>query len=426
VSETEKQSPAISDGEVSRTVVSRELATRKEVDRCVDKKARLAGQGRHVSLLEVLVDQGAITKNQARRLLKKAEESVDLKQIPGYQLLERLGQGSMGVVYRAKQLSMDRVVAIKVLLKSLAMNKEYITRFQREARLAAKLNNSHIVQAIDVGQAGNHHFFVMECVTGTTLKEYMDGSRVYEELEALRIIHQVADALNHAHQRGLIHRDVKPENIIISADGVVKLADLGLARQTADEKTSSAEAGLVVGTPYYISPEQIRGERDVDARTDIYSLGGTLYHMVTGQVPFSGPNPKVVMQRHLHEQLKPPDHINTELSNGLGEMVETMMAKRREDRYPTTADLIADIDSLLLGEAPMLARGMTAQPSLAGLADAEDQEDEPDEAENNGAEPAIRAPDRDYDGVDPKVLWLSVVLAFSLGINLLIILLAIF
>ena len=202
----------------------------------------------------------------------------------------------MGVVFKAKQISVNRIVAIKVLLDSLAQNKEFIRRFEREAQIAAKLSHNNIVNAIDAGEAGGRFFFVMEYVEGPTIKDYIDKDKIFEEQEAVRIAMAVAEALKHANQRGLIHRDIKPENVILTKDGGVKLADLGLARLTGDEKWGLAEAGMAIGTPYYISPEQVRGQTDIDIRADIYSLGATLYHMMTGKVPYGGDTPSEVMR----------------------------------------------------------------------------------------------------------------------------------
>jgi serine/threonine-protein kinase len=155
----------------------------------------------------------------------------------------------------------------------------------------------------------------------------------------------------------LIHRDIKPENVILTKEGGVKLADLGLARLTDDEKWGLSEAGMAIGTPYYISPEQVRGQTNIDIRADIYSLGATLYHMVTGRVPYGGETPNEVMRKHVDPNvaLVPPDHLNSRLSGGLGMVVETMMAKNREHRYQNPDDLILDIKCLQRGESPMIA-----------------------------------------------------------------------
>ena len=277
----------------------------------------------------------------------------------------------MGIVYKAKQISVDRVVAIKVLLDQLSLNKEFIKRFDREAKIAARLSHNNVVNAIDAGEINGHYYFVMEYVEGETIKDYLDKGRIFDEKTALKIVLAVAEALKHAHAKGLIHRDIKPENVILTKDGNVKLADLGLARLTSDEKWAMAEAGMAIGTPYYISPEQVRGQVDVDIRSDIYSLGATLYHMVTGQVPYTGETPTDVMKKHVDKNvvLTPPDHINTSLSSGLGVVIETMMAKNREDRYRNPEDLILDLKSLIAGEPPMVATQKTE--TLASLAEGE-------------------------------------------------------
>src|SRR5262249_30267896 len=162
-------------------------------------------------------------------------------------------------------------------------------------------------------------YFVMEYVAGKTVRQELDAGKVFEEREALDVALQVAQALHQAHRRGLIHRDVKPANIMRTADGVAKLADLGLAREASDRAAVKAEKGLLVGTPYYIAPEQIEGREDVDIRADLYALGATLYHMVTGRPPFTGKDVDEILDAHLHEELVPPDHVNQKLSSGVGE-----------------------------------------------------------------------------------------------------------
>jgi serine/threonine-protein kinase len=275
----------------------------------------------------------------------------------------------MATVFKARQLSLDRIVAVKVLPRKLSENKEFVDRFYREGKAAAKLNHNNIVQAIDVGESGGYHYFVMEYIDGKTVYDDVAAGKSYPEKEALAIVIQIARALEHAHERGLIHRDVKPKNIMITRSGLAKLADMGLARETQDVETAMAEAGRAYGTPYYISPEQARGEVNIDARADIYSLGATFYHMVTGKVPFEGSSPSAVMQKHLKEPLVPPDHVNPILSAGVGEVIEVMMAKRRRDRYASCKDLLVDLESIARGEPPLLARSRYDAGVLQGLAD---------------------------------------------------------
>lgn len=365
----------LSESSLEQSILRRGLATPQEVEACKAHRAKVASSSSNKdepakSLLDIMVEARVITRNQSLRLIKEVgPEGMKKLEIPGYQILSKIGKGSMGIVYKAKQASVDRIVAVKILLDSLAKNKEFIKRFEREAKIAAKLAHNNIVNAIDAGQVDGHHFFVMEYVEGATIKDELEQGKVFDEKVAIRVMLAVADALKHAHQRGLIHRDIKPENVILCKDGNVKLADLGLARLTADEKWAMAEAGMAIGTPYYISPEQVRGQVDVDIRADIYSLGATLYHMVTGKVPYGGDTPSEVMRKHVDKNvtLVPPDHVNTRLSSGLGMVVETMMAKNRENRYPNPDDLILDLKCLLQGEPPMIA-GQKLD-SLASLAE---------------------------------------------------------
>jgi serine/threonine-protein kinase len=309
-----------------------------------------------MTLKELMVELGYITPGQAERLKKNVKESKTADhQIPGYKILGRLGAGAMAVVYRARQLSLNRMVAIKVLPKRFTENPEYVERFYKEGQAAAKLNHPNIVQAIDVGEAGGYHYFVMEFVDGKTVADDLTAGKICSEKEALDIIIEVAHALAHAHARGLIHRDVKPKNIMISKDGAVKLADMGLARETTDIEAAQTEAGKAYGTPYYISPEQIRGKLDIDGRADIYGLGATFYHMVTGRVPFMADDSADVMRKHLREPLVPPDHINTSLSAGVSEVIEIMMAKRRENRYKNVEELLLDLQALRTGQPPLQA-----------------------------------------------------------------------
>ncbi len=367
--EAKNQGAPAMDAEVARMVVEQKLATSDEVQTAREHRQQVDPSD--LSLAQVLVDKGFVTRTQIDRL-KKAIEETRNQQIPGYVLLGKLGAGAMATVFKARQVSLDRTVAIKVLPKRLSENAEYVERFYREGKAAAKLNHANIVQAIDVGEANGYHYFVMEFVEGTTVGEELDRGKVFAEAEALKIIIQIARALDHAHSQGLIHRDVKPRNIMLAKDGTAKLADMGLARAAADQELAQAEAGRAFGTPYYISPEQIRGEVNIDFRADIYSLGATLYHMVTGRRPFEAPTPAAVMHKHLKEELTPPDHLNTSLSSGVGEVVEVMMAKNRDRRYGSTADLLVDLEAIARGEAPLQARKRIDQEVLSGLAHAVD------------------------------------------------------
>lgn len=364
-------SDSFSETQVGRLAIDRKLLTPEELNDCLEEQKRLAKEGKRVSLTEVMLKCGYVTRSQLGRLGTDMEDSIARKaqQIPGFQILGKLGAGAMATVFKARQLSLDRVVAVKVLPKKLGENQEFVDRFYREGRAAARLNHNNIVQAIDVGEAGGYHYFVMELVDGKTVYDDLAATKVYSEKDALKIILQIARALEHAAERGFVHRDVKPKNIMLTHDGVAKLADMGLARETSDVKAAMAEAGRAYGTPYYISPEQIRGEMNIDFRADVYSLGATFYHMVTGKLPFEGSTPAAVMHKHLKEPLIPPDHIIPTLSTGVGEVIERMMAKKREDRYASMHDLIVDLEAVARGEPPLQARKKYDANLLQGLAE---------------------------------------------------------
>jgi serine/threonine-protein kinase len=311
------------------------------------------------TLADILVNHQFLTRRQLDRLQIDFDTRKSTQRIQGYRIIRKLGSGAMATVFLAQQESLDRPVAIKVLPKKFSENEEFLERFYKEGRAAAKLNDANIVQAYDVGKSGEFHYFVMEYVDGDTVFEQIIEKKKLSEQEAMPIIRQVALALKHAHDVGFIHRDIKPKNIMIAKTGDVKLADLGLARALDDVEAAEAEAGRAYGTPYYISPEQIRGKKKITPAADIYGLGATLYHMVTGKVPFSGKNPSDVMHRHLKQELVPPDHINPSLSPGFSQIIEMMMAKDVSARYQNASDLIEDLDAVAAGGSPQFA-----QPAL--------------------------------------------------------------
>jgi eukaryotic-like serine/threonine-protein kinase len=366
-SKPDSNSPRAEDERLAHALISRGLITREEVIAC--RGGQPLGAER---LLERLVEKGLLTTAQADRVRAELPGLIN-QHIPGYQLMDKLGQGSMGVVYKARQVSMNRLVAVKVLSPRWVSKPEFLDRLRREAHLAARLSHNNIVQAIDVGSAGNFHYFIMEYVEGKTIRDELDAGKVYSETEAVEIILQLAQALQHAHRRGLIHRDIKPANVILTAEGIAKLADLGMARETADAALARKERGITIGTPYYIAPEQARGREDIDGRADLYSLGATLYHMVTGRPPFPYKDVESVIEAHLHEELTPPDHLRPELSSGLGEVVELLMAKECKQRYQNPGDLVIDLECLLNGEPPRLARQKIEAATLAALSEGEEE-----------------------------------------------------
>ncbi|MGB2753625.1 MAG: serine/threonine-protein kinase [Phycisphaerae bacterium] len=411
--------PTSSETRFEQHVLDRGLVTPDELQqaRCLLNEAEEKGQ--RLSLPEVLVRAGALTKAQARRALASLKEETvsPTIQIPGIELLERIGRGSQAVVYKGRQTSVDRIVAVKILLSKAGGDPDARRRFIQEAKSAAKLSHSNIVQAIDAGETGGHSYFIMEYVDGTTVYDMLkDRGEPLGEEQSLRIIIQIAEALAHAHSRGFIHRDVKPKNIMITKEGVAKLADMGLARHAEDASAALEEAGKAYGTPYYIAPEQVRGDPRIDSRADIYSLGATFYEMLTGRPPFTAPTPQQVMQKHVMAPLVPPDHVNPELSAGISEVVEVMMLKRPQDRYNSTDDLLVDLRSIAAGEPPRIAREKVGMQTAAleGLAHGEPAHD----AAGTGAQ-ALLAPAPGPFAVNQLTIILLVALVVSILLNLL-------
>ena len=279
-------------------------------------------------------------------------DSVD---IAGYEVLEKLGAGAAGTVYKARQISMDRLVAIKILPKDVAQDKRFTERFTREARAVAKLNHPHVVTGIDVGESNGIWYFVMEYVDGESAAALVRSEGTVPEKDALEIARHVSLALEHAYKNGIVHRDIKPANILMTSTGVAKLADLGVAKQGEGEGKGGG-GGRVFGTPYYMSPEQARGDRDIDIRSDIYSLGGTLYHLLTGRPPFHGHPPAVVMAKQIAEDPEDPRELNPRISRASAELVCFMMAKDRDGRPETPGDLEEEIKRVQRGRMPSKAR----------------------------------------------------------------------
>lgn len=359
------------DTEVGKLAVDMGLVTRNEVEFCREQQKQASDPNAR-SLTDLLVEHSFLTVNQAKRVRQVVADGKSSK-IPGYELIKKVGKGAMAEVWSARQISLDRIVAVKILPRKMSDNRDFVERFYKEGKAAAKLSHNNIVQAIDVGESPDHlHYFAMEFVEGKTLYDMMAAppngeGKSFSEAEALDIGIQMADALAHAHQRGLIHRDVKPKNIILTPQGIAKLTDLGLARQMDDKRAAEMESGKAYGTPYYISPEQIRGDVDIDFRADIYSLGATLYHIMTGRPPFEGETPAAVMHQHLRQPLVPADHVNTALSAGVGEIIDVAMAKRREDRYQSTEQMLEDLRMVRNNEAPKFARRAVDLESLARI-----------------------------------------------------------
>lgn len=260
-----------------------------------------------------------------------------------YEILERIGSGGMSVVYKAQCHTLNRLVAIKVLKEEFTFDEGFVSKFKMEAQAAARLSHPNIVSVYDVVDEDVLHYIVMELIEGITLKNYIEKKGYLESKEAIGIAIQVAQGIGAAHEQHIIHRDIKPQNMIISRDGKVKVADFGIARAVSTQ-TMNATA---VGSVHYISPEQAKGGY-CDERSDIYSFGITMYEMVTGRLPFEGDNTVTVALAHLEDPVVPPREYVPEISAPLEQIILRCVQKRPERRYANVTDVIADLRKVLM------------------------------------------------------------------------------
>lgn len=261
-----------------------------------------------------------------------------------YEILEKIGSGGMSVVYKAKCHTLNRLVAIKVLKEEFASDENFVSKFKMEAQAAARLSHPNIVNVYDVVDEENLHYIVMELIEGITLKNYIEKKELLDSKEAIGIAIQVAQGIAAAHEQHIIHRDIKPQNMIISKDGKVKVADFGIARAVSSQTVNSSAA---VGSVHYISPEQARGGY-CDERSDIYSFGITLYEMVTGRVPFEGDNTVAVALAHLEDPVIPPGDYNPQVYPGLEDIILKCTKKKPDRRYGSMEEVIHDLRRVLM------------------------------------------------------------------------------
>ena len=359
--------PTLEDIRLGQLSVARGLCQPLEVEECLALQHKQEQAGSAEPLGELLISRGYLTRSQLARLLtlqREAEQKVT--RIGHYELLRKLGEGGMGAVYQAKDTRNESIVALKVLPRSRARDKTFLQRFEQEVRAAFELDHPNIVHGLDQNFADGYHFLVMEFVQGNDVYSLLEKKGRLGESETLAILEQIASALDHIHGERLVHRDIKPENILITENGVAKLADMGLA---VDNETQGrrriTQAGIAMGTPYYLSPEQIEGKADIDIRSDIYALGATVYEMVTGRPPFEGETPAVVMMKHLNEQVPSPHDVDRSISQEFCHLLERMLAKDPRLRYQTPAELLTDVQRVKAGQAPLGARPPIGKSSVS-------------------------------------------------------------
>jgi serine/threonine protein kinase/WD40 repeat protein len=342
-----------------QTLLESDLLTPAQVEEC---RAVPSGFADAKALARHLLQRDYLTAYQVNHILQGKVNELFLD---NYILLERVGQGGMGQVFRARHRVMNRVVALKFIRQERLTNSEQVKRFHREIRMAAQLKHPNIVMSYDADQAGDTTFLVMEFVEGTDLARFVEKNGRRPVAQACDWIRQAALGLQHAHERGMIHRDIKPANLLLSVkENVVKVLDLGLARvsQSADAELTALGLtleGTVMGTPDYMAPEQAEESTTVDIRADIYSLGGTLYYLLAGHVPFPGGTLAQKLRKHAQAQPEPLTAQRDDIPPGLSAVLAKMMAKQPEDRYQTPSDVAAAL-------APFCCPGsITAVPEVA-------------------------------------------------------------
>ncbi|MFO0917412.1 MAG: serine/threonine-protein kinase [Planctomycetaceae bacterium] len=326
--------------------------------------------------------------SNSEALAPLGREQMIHRRIGRYELEKELGSGGMGAVYLAKDTQLKRLVALKVLPPDKAENSTLVKRFQAEAQAAAQLRHDNIVSIYDNGEADGHLYIAMEFVDGYDVQELIRKRGKIPVKRSIEIIKQVAQALQHAAIHKIIHRDIKPSNLLIRNDGVVKLVDLGLARSIDDTLESNiTRAGTTVGTVDYMSPEQARNSRLADTRSDIYSLGCTWYHMLTGQPPYPVGSMTNKLQAHASAPLANPIRLNDAVPEALVAVMQRMMAKSPEDRYQTPSELLADL------EQPSLTQDGMVQELMSEVAAEEDHPTRRLEHENRPVAANTRQPD---------------------------------
>ncbi len=336
------------------------LLTETQIEECREVLAQevAAGKARR-PLDQVIIEKGYMTAEAARAVntalerLARDDSKAEPQKIGGYEIISTLGEGGLGTVYKVRQISMGRLVALKVLHKKWLKDEEFKKRFLLEARLAGRLSHQNLIQVFDVGRQGDLLYFSMEFIDGDTVEDVTDRDGPMGVDRSLNIALQVLRAIAYMKRFDIVHRDIKPGNIMLTRSGIAKLGDFGFVKSKFDALL--APDGEVLGTPDYISPEQAMGTEEIDWRSDVYSLGCTLYHMLVGNPPFEGTG-STVMRKHIRAELPSPREFNDEVPDAVCAVLERMMAKNPDDRYQNLDELFEDLELVKLGQDPRSPR----------------------------------------------------------------------
>jgi serine/threonine-protein kinase len=337
-----------------RIMLKKRLVTEKELQECLHIQLEAARSGRDIRLGRIMIQLGYVTQEQIKEILKEQEKlqreflsGGDLEQgeiIEGCKILKKIATGGMGTIYLANLMALNRPVALKAFNVGMFSEEETAKRVLREGRALAKLDHENIVKIYNITKLGKRYFLVLEYIEGETLEEVLKRKKVFGFSEAIDIIIQAARALDFAHQNNIIHRDVKPGNIMLVKGRHVKLMDFGLAKNIEDTMGLTA-SGTVAGTPHFMSPEQGKGEK-IDPRSDIYSLGVVFYLMLTGRFPYDAPTPIAIIMKHIEGKLIDPRTYRADLPASLAKVIMKMLFPDKDSRYQSAQELIDTLEGL--------------------------------------------------------------------------------
>ncbi|MGH7144812.1 MAG: serine/threonine protein kinase [Planctomycetota bacterium] len=331
------------------------LLTEEQIATCMADVDEASNDGKTITFEDAVLARKFVDPEKVKSIkvaldrLNRDKQKTDAVRIGNYEIVGKLGDGGLGTVYKAYQLSMGRPVALKVLHKKWDKDDEFKKRFLLEAKLAGRLSHGNLIQVFDVGKDRGQYYFSMEFIDGETVEAKIDREGPLPVPEALDITIQVLRAIAHLKRHNVVHRDIKPGNIMLTKSGQVKLGDFGFVLTHLDQYI--ANEGEVLGTPDYIAPEVAMGEQNIDWRSDQYSLGCSLYHMVVGKPPFEGTGSSV-MRQHIRAELPDPRSINPDVPDKVVHILERMLAKSPGDRYQEPEELFQDLELVKMGQNP--------------------------------------------------------------------------
>ncbi len=350
------------DDDLLREAIRRGYLEATQVDSILKVQKDASERGFTMPVSKILVMRGVLTSAQVDSITN-GDRPKTVQQFGPYEIITKLGEGAMGTVYKAiRSEAPDKPVALKILNPSTVTDPEANQRFQREAQALVAMKHPNIVQGYESGEINGRLYVAMEFLDGKLLCDVLRERGALPEKEAIQIGLDIAQALEYMHGQGYVHRDVKPDNMVVTSDGHAKLTDLGLAKSTNNAAALTA-AGKTFGTPAYMSPEHLSCEKTLDIRTDIYSLGAAIFHAVTGSLPFDASNPFEVIGMVLDKPTPDAHERRKEVSKNLAALLKTMMAKDRLQRHPTPTEVVADLERVGRGEPHQWKPGAPTAPA---------------------------------------------------------------